>query len=82
MNPAYRGRWEERRWRLPARKRLRPASRRDVGERLKLHRRLIRIDGREYTVITPRPGFSANLWRHNATVRARRCRRRKPADAR
>ncbi|MBB4931742.1 hypothetical protein F4561_002562 [Lipingzhangella halophila] len=40
-----------RRARLP-----RPANRRDTGDRLKLHRHYLRLAGRDYTVVTPRPG--------------------------
>lgn len=48
---------------------MRPQAARDSGDRLKLHRRVLRADGREYTVITLRPGgrvrFSTN--RHHDT---------------
>lgn len=44
----------------------RPGAGESVGDRLKLHRYLLRLDGREYTVITPRPGtgvrFSTNRY--------------------
>ena len=44
----------------------RPGARESIGDRLKLHRHLVRLDGRQYTVITPRPGtgacFSTNRY--------------------
>jgi hypothetical protein len=44
----------------------RPGAGRDIGDRMKLHRHLVRLDGRQYTVITPRPGtavrFSTNRY--------------------
>jgi hypothetical protein len=44
----------------------RPGAGRDIGDRMKLHRHLVRLDGRHYTVITPRPGtgprFSTNRY--------------------
>jgi hypothetical protein len=43
----------------PQSDRQRPASARDAGDRMKLHRRLVRLDGREHTVITLRPGARA-----------------------
>jgi hypothetical protein len=46
---------------VPERKRLRPSSTREVGDRLKLHRRHLRADGRDYTVITLRPGTRARF---------------------
>ncbi|WP_433412989.1 hypothetical protein ACQP1V_27565 [Microtetraspora malaysiensis] len=42
-------------------KRLRPSSARDVGDRLKLHLRVLRVDDRDYHVITPRPGVTARF---------------------
>jgi len=64
--------------------RQRPASARDAGDRMKLHRRRIRLDGREHTVITLRPGsrarYSTNYYhetwhvlsdQHGAAVLAR-----------
>ncbi|HEX5114262.1 MAG TPA: hypothetical protein VFW65_03585 [Pseudonocardiaceae bacterium] len=63
---------------------MRPASARDAGDRLKLHRRVLRLDGRDHTVITPRPGtrarYSTNYFhqtwhvlsdQHGAAVLAR-----------
>ncbi|GAB3873136.1 hypothetical protein ACFQ1S_00780 [Kibdelosporangium lantanae] len=48
------------------RKRLRPGAAWDTGERLKLHRREMRLDGREFVVVSPRPGtevrFSTNYF--------------------
>ncbi|MGN9787862.1 hypothetical protein ACTMTF_41015 [Nonomuraea sp. ZG12] len=46
---------------MPEGKRLRPGGAREVGERLKLHRRQLRADGRDYTVITLRPGTRARF---------------------
>ncbi|MFI0419530.1 hypothetical protein [Spongiactinospora sp. 9N601] len=50
-------------------KRLRPRAAQDVGERLKLRWQVVRADGREFTVLTLRPGmdvrFSTN--RHHET---------------
>ncbi|GAA0397065.1 hypothetical protein GCM10009530_55810 [Microbispora corallina] len=47
------------------RNRMRPSNARDGGDRLKLHRHDLRADGRDYTVITLRPGtrvrFSTNF---------------------
>ena len=44
----------------------RPGASEGIGDRLRLHRYLLRLDGREYTVITPRPGtgvgFSTNRY--------------------
>jgi hypothetical protein len=44
----------------------RPGVGESIGDRFKLHRYLLRLDGREYTVITPRPGtgvrFSTNRY--------------------
>lgn len=37
----------------------RPGAGERIGDRLKLHRYLLRLDRREYTVITPRPGTGA-----------------------
>jgi hypothetical protein len=46
--------------------RLRPGNSRDTGDRVKLHRRVVRLDGRAYTVVTLRPGtrarFSTNRY--------------------
>jgi hypothetical protein len=43
-----------------------PGAGQDIGDRMKLHRHLVRLDGRQYTVITPRPGsgprFSTNRY--------------------
>jgi hypothetical protein len=40
----------------------------DIGDRLKLHRREIRLAGKDYTIISPRPGtqvrFSTNYYHH------------------
>jgi hypothetical protein len=44
--------------------RQRPGSARDAGDRMKLHRRPVRLDGREYTVITLRRGTRAR-WSTN-----------------
>lgn len=48
------------------RKRLRPDAARDTGDRLKLHRREMRLDGRDFVVVSPRPGtevrFSTNYF--------------------
>ncbi|POM22267.1 hypothetical protein BTM25_56790 [Actinomadura rubteroloni] len=41
--------------------RQRPATARAATARLKLHRRVLRLDGRTYTVVTPRPGTSARF---------------------
>lgn len=62
----------------------RPASARDAGDRMKLHRRVLRLDGRDHTVITLRPGararYSTNYFhetwhvlsdQHGAAVLAR-----------
>jgi hypothetical protein len=43
------------------RKQLRPSSARDVGDRLKLHHRVLHADGREFNVITLRPGTRARF---------------------
>jgi hypothetical protein len=47
-------------------KAARPDAGQDIGDRMKLHRHLVRLDGRQYTVITPRPGtgvrFSTNRY--------------------
>ena len=44
----------------------RPGAGQDIGDRMKLHRHHVRLDGRQYTVITPRPGtgprFSTNRY--------------------
>jgi hypothetical protein len=44
----------------------RPGASQSIGDRLKLHRHQVRLDGREYTVLTPRPGagvrFSSNRY--------------------
>ncbi|MGI5493225.1 hypothetical protein [Microtetraspora malaysiensis] len=40
---------------------MRPEAARDVGDRLKLHRRAVHADGREYNVITLRPGTQARF---------------------
>ena len=44
----------------------RPGAGRGIGDRMKLHRHLVRLDGRQYTVIMPRPGtgprFSTNRY--------------------
>jgi hypothetical protein len=44
----------------------RPGDGESTGDRVKLHRHLVRLDGRQYTVITPRPGtgvrFSTNFY--------------------
>jgi hypothetical protein len=48
-------------------KRQRPDGSKSTGERLKLHRRALTLDGRDYTVISPRPGTQvsfANNHRH------------------
>ncbi|WP_336214082.1 hypothetical protein [Nonomuraea sp. LPB2021202275-12-8] len=51
---------------MSAHKQPRPSNTRQAGDRLKLHRRHLRADGREYTVITLRPGtrarFSTNFY--------------------
>lgn len=51
---------------MATRKRTRPRSARDTGDRLKLHRRVLWADGREYTVISLRPDarvrFSTNRY--------------------
>jgi hypothetical protein len=43
-----------------------PGTGQDIGDRMKLHRHLARRDGRQHTVITPRPGtgprFSTNRY--------------------
>lgn len=39
----------------------RPGASEGTGDRLRLHRYLLRLDGREYTVITPRPGTGAGF---------------------
>ncbi|MFI6325564.1 hypothetical protein ACIBG8_49185 [Nonomuraea sp. NPDC050556] len=48
------------------RKEPRPSNVRDVGDRLKLHRHQVRADGRDYQVVTLRPGtrarFSTNFY--------------------
>jgi hypothetical protein len=48
------------------RKRLRPEAAKDVGDRLKLHRREMRLDGRDFVVVSPRPEtavrFSTNYY--------------------
>ncbi|MFC0040989.1 hypothetical protein [Actinomadura rayongensis] len=41
--------------------RQRPGTARAVTARLKLHRRAVRLGGRTYTVVTPRPGTSARF---------------------
>lgn len=47
-------------------KRQRPDSAKDTGDRLKLHRREVRLDGKDFTVISPRPGtavrFATNYY--------------------
>ncbi|GIH25630.1 hypothetical protein Aph01nite_39400 [Acrocarpospora phusangensis] len=49
-----------------SRKQLRPSNARHIDDRLKLHLRTSRADGREFHVITPRPGvrarFSTNYY--------------------
>ncbi|HEX8009278.1 MAG TPA: hypothetical protein VF482_22950 [Trebonia sp.] len=44
----------------------RPGAGGRIGDRVKLHRHRVRLDGREYTLITPRPGtgvrFSTNRY--------------------
>jgi hypothetical protein len=42
-------------------RRLRPAATTTVDDRLKLHRHVLRLDGRPYTVVTLRPGLSARF---------------------
>ena len=37
----------------------RPSSTRAAGDRMKVHRRTVRLDGPEHTVITLRPGSRA-----------------------
>ncbi|GII04374.1 hypothetical protein [Planobispora takensis] len=46
---------------MPGGKRPRPANAHETGDRLKLHRRTLRADGREYHVITLRPGTAAGF---------------------
>ncbi|NUW42748.1 hypothetical protein [Nonomuraea rhodomycinica] len=46
---------------MPERKHPRPAGTRAIAERLKLHRHHVRADGRDYTVITLRPGTRARF---------------------
>ncbi|RJL32713.1 hypothetical protein [Bailinhaonella thermotolerans] len=46
---------------MPSRKRVRPSARRDEGDDLKLHRRAVRADGRDLTVVTLRPGHAARF---------------------
>ncbi|GAA2683838.1 hypothetical protein [Nonomuraea recticatena] len=51
---------------MPERKRPRPSNTCQAGDRLKLHRHRLRADGRDYNVITLRPGtrarFSTNFF--------------------
>lgn len=51
---------------MPTRKHIRPSSAHDTGDGLKLHRHHLRADGRDYQVITLRPGtlarFSTNFF--------------------
>ncbi|GII90570.1 hypothetical protein [Sinosporangium siamense] len=46
---------------MPTHKRARPDAARDAGDRLKLHRRRMHADGRDYTVITLRPDAGARF---------------------
>ncbi|MGW0806603.1 hypothetical protein [Nonomuraea sp. NPDC002799] len=46
---------------MPLRKHPRPSSTRETGDRLKLHRHHLRADGRDYQVITLRPGTRARF---------------------
>jgi hypothetical protein len=39
----------------------RPGASESIGDQLRLHRYPLRLDGREYTVITPRPGTGARF---------------------
>ena len=40
---------------------IRPSAARDVGPRVKLHRRVLRLDGLDHTVLTLRPGTKARF---------------------
>jgi hypothetical protein len=44
---------------------IRPAAARGAGGGLKLHRRVLRLDGREHTVLTLRPGTRARFATNN-----------------
>lgn len=46
---------------MPERKRPRPGTAAAIGDGLKLHRRRLRADGRDYSVITLRPGTRAHF---------------------
>ncbi|MFC4119046.1 hypothetical protein [Nonomuraea zeae] len=46
---------------MPAGKQPRPSTTRATGDRLKLHRHHLRADGRDYQVITLRPGTRARF---------------------
>jgi hypothetical protein len=46
---------------VPTRKHPRPSTAREAGDRLKLHRHDLRADGRDYQVITLRPGTRASF---------------------